>query len=263
MLRSAIRVLRLYGPDRRALGMAEATRLLNEPATTVSRWLRAMADAGFLSRDPSSGRYHVGPALVEVAAFGDQSSALQRVGRRALEQLTAATGETTYLGVLQGSVAILVDGVVSPRPIHLSLTVGERVALHATATGKCLLAWWSAESISKLLRDPLPATTNRTISSVKRLMADLATARRRGYTVAQSEWEDDLVAAAAPIRNQRGDVVAALSVGGPASRFGSTRLEENARLTIMIADRASRELGWTPAAPRATPRREALVSPRR
>ena len=252
MLRSAMSVLRLFSTDRRELAMAEAARLLHRPATTVSRWLRDMAAAGFLERDVDTGRYRLGRALIEIAATVDVASRLQRVCRAAAERLAAVSGETTYVGVRQGDGAILVDGVASARSIRLALTIGERVALHASATGKCLLAWTIEEEARSLLPGPLPASTPYTITSWRALARELAVTRDRGYAVSRRELEDDLVAVAAPVRGQEGNVVAALSVGGPSSRITDGMIPFLGRLTLQIADAASRSIGAARTGPRAT-----------
>lgn len=246
MLRNAMRVLRLFSTGRREISMTEVARLLNRAPSTASRWLRAMTDAGFLERDATSGRYSVGVALAAVGELADQASPLQRVGRAALHRLTSATGETTYIGVLKGAVAVLTDGVASPQPIALAFTVGEHVALHATAVGKCLLAWQPTAVVRRLVgnRRRLPAATPHTITDVDRFLAALAGVRDRGFATARLEWEHDLAAAAAPIRNHVGDVVAALSVGGPASRISRGRLDEIGRLAVFHAEQASAELGF-------------------
>jgi len=222
--------------------MAEAARLLGRAPTTISRWLRSMADAGFLDRDMESGRYRMGASLVAVAGSANGGTALQRSARRALERLTAATGETTYVGILRGSEAVLIDGVMSPRPVRFAYSVGEVVALHASATGKCLMAWVPESRVRRLLPDRLAAVTRQTETSLENFLVELAATRARGFAIGRCEWEEDLAAAAAPIRDPRGEVVAALSVGGPVSRIDDARLDALGRLAVVHAEAATAEL---------------------
>lgn len=242
MLQVAMKVLHLFSGERRDISMAEAALLMGRAPSTVSRWLRSMAAAGFLERDLTSGRYRLGTELVALGRMADRSSPLQRAARGALERLAIATGETTYLGVLEGSVAVLIDGVLSPQPLRRALSIGERVALHATATGKCLLAWKAETVVRRLVSDPLPAATDGSVTSVAQLLADLAAVKKRGFATVRGEWEEGLDSAAAPIRNRRGDVVAALSVGGPSARLGGARLDKAGHLALLHADLASAEL---------------------
>jgi DNA-binding IclR family transcriptional regulator len=244
MLHQAMDVLRLFGSEELELSMAEVSRRLGRPPSTVSRLLRSMADSGFLDRDPTSGRYSLGWALAPMASLAERSSGLLRIARATLLELAAETQETTYLGVLRGSVAVLTDGVASPRGIRLAFTPGEHLALHATATGKCLLAWRAEADIRRLVGRRLAAPTKGTITDPERLLEALAKVRVRGYATAYLEWEDDLAAAAAPIRDQDGKVLAALSVGGPASRIRREDLEKLGELTRRHALEASAALGF-------------------
>ncbi len=245
MLRHAMDVLKLFGGDELEFGMAEVARRLGRPPSTVSRLLRSMADAGFLERDPTSGRYSPGWALAPLADLAERSAGLPRIARPTLLGLAAETQETTYLGVLKGSVAVLTDGVMSPRSIQLAFTPGEHVALHATATGKCLLAWRPEGEIRRLVGKRLAAHMKGTITDPERLLETLAEVRARGYATAYLEWEDDVAAAAAPIRDENGKVLAALSVGGPASRIRRDQLQTLGELALRHAREASAALGFT------------------
>ena len=245
MLHQAMDVLKLFGSDELELGMAEVARRLERPPSTVSRLLRSMADSGFLERDPTSGRYSPGWALAPLADLAERSAGLPRIARATLQGLAAETRETTYLGVLKGSVAVLTDGVLSPRSIRLAFTPGEHLALHATATGKCLLAWRPESEIRRLVGRRLAAPTKRTVTDPERVLETLAEVRVRGYATAYLEWEDDVAAAAAPVRNENGKVLAALSVGGPASRIGRGQLRALGELTMRHAREASAALGFT------------------
>lgn len=245
VLHHAMDVLKLFGGEELELGMAEVARRLGRPPSTVSRLLRSMADSGFLERDPTSGRYSPGWALAPLADLAERSAGLPRIARPTLLGLAAETQETTYLGVLKGSVAVLMDGVMSPRSIRLAFTPGEHLALHATATGKCLLAWRPEGEIRRLVGRRLAAPMKGTITDPDRLLETLAEVRARGYATAYLEWEDDLATAAAPIRDESGNVLAALSVGGPASRIRRGQLQTLGELTLRHARDASAALGFT------------------
>ncbi len=245
MLHHAMDVLKLFGDDELEFGMAEVARRLGRPPSTVSRLLRSMADSGFLDRDPTSGRYSPGWALAPLADLAERSAGLPRIAGSTLAGLTTETQETTYLGVLKGSVAVLTDGVVSPRSIRLAFTPGEHVALHATATGKCLLAWRPESEIRRLVGRRLAAPMKGTITNPELLLETLAEVRERGYATAYLEWEDDVAAAAAPIRDVNGKVLAALSAGGPASRIRRDQLQRLGEVTLRHAREASAALGYT------------------
>jgi hypothetical protein len=99
--------------------------------------------------------------------------------------------------------------------------------------------------IRRLVGRRLAAPMKGTITDPDRLLETLAEVRARGYATAYLEWEDDLATAAAPIRDESGNVLAALSVGGPASRIRRDQLQTLGELTLRHARDASAALGFT------------------
>jgi DNA-binding IclR family transcriptional regulator len=243
MLHNAMRVLGLFSPLRRELGVLEAAELLGEPKSNVSRWLSAMAETGFLDRDDATRRYRVALVLAAIGDTARQSTSLQRLARGELERLSAATGETADLVVLVGDEAVNVDAVESPRPIMHVGWVGRRLPLHATAAGKALVAWRDERDVARLLPRKLTRFTPATIVERAELMAELATVRRRGWSAAYGELAPDIVGVAAPVRDHTGSVVAVLAIGAPASRISRAAIKGAAVHVRAAADALSAALG--------------------
>jgi DNA-binding IclR family transcriptional regulator len=237
-------VLDLFSFERRELGVLEVARLLGRPKSTISRWLSAMEDAGYLVRDASTARYRISMRLAALGELARQVTTLQREARPVLEWLASATGETSNLAVLDGAEAVNVEAAVSPRPIMHVGWIGRRLPLHVSAAGKALLAWRSAAEVESLLVGALAAHTAWTITDRDTLLADFAQARERGYTIAWGELELDMVAAGAPVRDHRGEVVGALAIAAPISRVTRERLGELALLVAQGAAELSGRLGY-------------------
>jgi DNA-binding IclR family transcriptional regulator len=247
MLHKAMEVLSLFSPSRRDLGVVEAAELLKRPKSTVSRWLSAMEDAGFLHRDDDTGRYRVSMLLAALGEHARQATSIQRMARPALQRLTAATGETSDLVVLIGSDAVNVEVVESPRPIMHVGWVGRRLPLHASAAGKSLLAWRSEDDIRALLQLPLTRFTAATVTDLDTLLKELARVRDDGYSVAWAELEDDMVGVASPVRDHRGQVAGALAIGAPISRVPKDALPTVAAHVMEAAQMLSTDLGYQDA----------------
>jgi DNA-binding IclR family transcriptional regulator len=122
--------------------------------------------------------------------------------------------------------------------------VGRRTPLHCTAAGKVLLAFALPADQRRLLELPLTRETERTITDVTELGAQLEQARVRGYAQTQEELEDGLNAVAAPVRQADGSLAAALSVSGPAFRVRAIDLPRVGRITVDGATAISRRLGF-------------------
>jgi DNA-binding IclR family transcriptional regulator len=90
----------------------------------------------------------------------------------------------------------------------------------------------------------LPRVTDRTVTSRSRLRAELAQVREVGYALAVDELEDGLSAAAAPIRNAHGDIVASMSLSGPTYRLTEAKLEQVVPMLVAAATEVSHRLGW-------------------
>ena len=244
MLRKTMEVLALFTPARRELGVVQAAELLGRPKSTVSRWLAAMHDAGFLDRDAESGLYRMS---LRLAVFGDlarQTTSLQRLARPYLNDLADRTGETANLTTLVGLEAINVEVAESPRPVMHVGWIGRRMPLHATASGKSLLAHAPEQTVAPTIARGLERLTAATITDPAALRRELAEVRRRGYATAWAELEPDLAAVGAPVRDHRGDVVAAIAIGGPVSRCSRRQLELLALPVMEAARGLSGTLGY-------------------
>jgi hypothetical protein len=110
-----------------------------------------------------------------------------------------------------------------------------------------LLAYQPLEALDRLLSRPLARFTPRTITNPLLLRRELEQVRAQGYAVAQEEYEVELSAAGAAVRDHRGDVVASITVSGPSFRLPAARLPELGSLVRQTADRISARLGHRPA----------------
>jgi IclR family transcriptional regulator, KDG regulon repressor len=136
--------------------------------------------------------------------------------------------------------------VESQHTLRASLTVGSAtVPAHCSANGKMLLAQLDASQLSTLLdTHPLESLGPNSIVDRDRLLDELRTIREQGYSVDDLEFAEDIRAVAAPIRDHRGNTIAAVAVAGPASRLTLERTHALAPRVMEMATRISRRLGY-------------------
>jgi DNA-binding IclR family transcriptional regulator len=158
--------------------------------------------------------------------------------------LAETTGETTTLEVLAGDAVMILDEVSSRHLLGIAQDVGMRLPLHATSTGKLLLAHLPETEAAGLQGAPLRALTAATVTSPATLRRQLGEIRAAGYAVTAGELELGFTAVAAPVRNASGRVVAAVSVGGPSSRLDGDTLVRVVDLTRRAGEQISRRLGF-------------------
>jgi len=243
-LQRAIAVLRAFTVETPELGVTEVGRRVGLHKSTAFRLLSALAAEGLVSQDPETGRYRLGVGLIELAGRVLVHIDLRQVARRHMRPLAEKVGETVNLAILDGTQVLNLEQSV-PRG-HLVVNygwVGRRTPLHATSTGKVLLAWAPPSKVAAVLDSPLEAYTPNTITDPEMLQAELDSVLESGYSMGHEEYEVGLNAVAAPVRDHTGQVVAALSASGPSYRLSAERFEEVAREVVATAQAISTELG--------------------
>lgn len=243
MLLKLTKVLSLFSPEQPELSVRDISRPFRWPKSTAYRILSRMRQSGFLDRDERTGLYRLGIRLAMYGELARHSTSLQRIAAPALHRLSAETGETGTLMLLNGAEGVTVDVVESYQPLMLPGLLGGRMPLHATAGGKALLAWSPPDRQRALLRPPLHRYTSTTITDVAELVRELERSRKRGYTTVHEENVEDVVGVAAPIHDHYGNVSAALTVGGPRYR-ATPKLEMMAEAVIAAAASVSTALGY-------------------
>jgi IclR family transcriptional regulator, acetate operon repressor len=239
----ALRALELIA-EAGELGVSELGRRLEVHKATASRLVATLAERGMVERDPITEKYRLGFGLIRLAGAAMASMDLVRSARPILEDLADRTRETVNLGVLSGDAVVYIDQVTGTRSIVAVSWVGRRTPLHATSNGKMLLASLGDRERDRLLTGRLERTTPATITDPGKLRSQLGEIRARGYATTMEELEEGLNAVAAPIRRADGEVVAALSVSGPAFRMRPVDLPRIGRLTMEASTAISRRLGY-------------------
>src|SRR5450759_3324071 len=132
------------------MGLAELAATLGLNKTTVHRALAALRFRGFVTQDPSSGSYLLGPSATQLAEdfFGDEN--LPVLLHPALMALCGAVGELVHLGVLSGTEVIYLDKVEPERSVRVWSAIGRRRAAVTTALGRALLAYRGTDRSSLL-----------------------------------------------------------------------------------------------------------------
>ncbi|MDH4346485.1 MAG: IclR family transcriptional regulator [Thermoleophilia bacterium] len=235
----ALAVLDVLAAGEAELGTNEIARRSGVNASTTSRLLATLADAGFVEQVADSGRYRLGVRLVRLGNAVVARLDLRGLGRTHLEELVAATGETATLSLPAGAEAVTVDFVQSPASVQSVAQLGRPSVGHATATGKVMLAFGSGNGLPGELRRYTP----RTIVDPKRLAAELEAVRDRGWAAATGEREPDLNALAAPAWGSRGELAAIIGIQGPGSRFDATAMGDAVDALQRQSAALSRALG--------------------
>jgi DNA-binding IclR family transcriptional regulator len=244
-----VRVLAALGRAPEGLGVSDLARVLDVHRSTASRLLSTLAANGIVERDGISQRYRLGARMVGLAATAVARLPVVSQARPELEQLSTATSETVNLAIRDGLHVVYVDQVTPAVTVVMASWVGRRSPVHASSSGKVLLAWGDTRARRSVLRRTLEAITDRTITDPRQLERTLDEVRRRGYASSSGELEEGLVTVAAPVLVE-GRAVAAVSISGPAYRLPSRDLPGlGRRVTETAAAVAHRVTGRTSSHP--------------
>lgn len=245
----AVAALKLLGDDEPELGVTELARRLHLHKSTISRLMATLEAGGFVQQDPRSGRYRLGLQLATLAARALNQYDLRDVARGALHALAHATDETCTLAVRDGDDAVNIDQALSTNPVKHLGWIGRRLPLHCTAAGKPLLAFAARADVERVLARPLVAYTARTVTDPAALRLEIERIRGDGVALAVEEFEPELSAAGAPVRDHRGEVIATVTASGPTFRVTPDRLAGLAVMVRDAADQLSASLGFRAPSP--------------
>jgi IclR family transcriptional regulator, KDG regulon repressor len=249
-VRNAARVLKSFRTREESLGVSELARRLELGKSTVHRLLTTLVSEGLVEQDRRTGGYRLGIVMFELGEAVKVHLDLHAAAGPVLAHLREQTGESSQVGVLDGDEVVYVDRLESAYSLRLFIETGRRVPAHCTSSGKVLLAHRPVPERERYLsRGALPRLTPDTITDPDALRAELATVRTRGWAEAINEREIGVASLAAPIRDRHGEVVAAVSIGAPVSRFGAVPRNRMAEALVEAGEAVSRRLGWNPEAP--------------
>jgi DNA-binding IclR family transcriptional regulator len=225
-------------------GVTEIAVELGVHKSTAFRLVAVLESRGFVEQVADRGSYRLGFGIVRLAGATTARLDLNRESRRTCEELAADLGETVNIAILDGDGATNISQIRGGASVASHNWVGQRTPLHATSSGKVLLAF-AAESLQEAIATgPLERYTPSTIGDSDDLRATLADVRRQGWAQAVEEYELGLNALAAPIRDHDGRVVGAVSVSGPSYRLTTDSFPSVIdRLTAAAAD-MSRRIGF-------------------
>ena len=222
----ALDVLDCMGTVGRPLGVTDIARRTGLSKATVHHLLATLVARRYVMKDPYTSLYRLGWALYELGSSVVRDVEFTRAARPFLDRLAAETGEAVLLGILDDDAVLYLDRGESPVGLSMVANAGRRGPLHATASGKVLLAFTSdAQLVERVLGTPLAKFTDATVVDSAALRRELAAVRKQGYAVCRQEREVGLCSLAVPLRNYTGLVVGSLALAESAERFNDRSIK--------------------------------------
>lgn len=243
VLEDSIRILEILETSRDGVTLAQIAEQSGFVKNKAFRILFTLEKHSLVERD-MSGRYRLGWRFLKFGQHAQNQTRLVDVSRQVMDDVLNATLESIFLGVISGDDVLCISARESPRSIRLFAQVGRRAPLHSGGVPKVLFAYLPDDQrralIERFTSDPNSGYLNRRPA----LEEQLAQIRAQGYAVIFDELDKDACSVAAPIRNEHGHVVAAISIAGPSTRFTDEVINRYIDIIVETGRRISESLGY-------------------
>jgi DNA-binding IclR family transcriptional regulator len=207
---------------------------LGMPRSSVYRFLNTLLARRFIQVDATTSRFTLGPGFLELVAACPDWRSLCRAGFPIMSELSAVLGETALLTVRSGNCPVCVERVEAKPGTRPSSVPAETLSPHPTASAMVLLAYLPEKELQELFGESPHRPMARTAALHQPLLRELSQIRKSGYAVRAGATASSVTMVGAPVRDS-GEVVACLSVAGPAMRLSGRKL---ARAITLVKDHA-------------------------
>ena len=229
--------------DEDGLGPSALGQRVDLDKATVTRLLRTLVEAGYVTQDETTRRYRLTGRILWLAHRATVRLDLRSVARPHLTALRDELGETVHLGVMESLRIVYVDKLEAENSIQLVSAVGQTMPLHSTSLGKAMLAALpEAEREATYARLELTPRTDRTIRDLDALREEVRLTQLRGYSTDDRENEPHGACVGAAILGADGRPAGAISISGPHFRIHD-RLPYFGERARAVAGAIARELG--------------------
>lgn len=248
VLEKATLILDVVAESTDAATLTRIAQRLGQPRSSTHRLLSELVHLGLLLRVGAT-TYAPGPRLVRWGEAASGSSDIVRIAQPAMVRLRDAEGESVHLYVRQRGTRVCVAAIEGSYELRHFTEVGKPLPLSVGASGKLLLAFADPATRSHELRRTAAAPVTPRAPTLEALKVQLDDILETEWSMSFGEREEGLAAAAVPIRNHAGEVVAALSISGPTARLTADRLRSVRGGLTAAAAEISRGLGWAAKTP--------------
>ncbi len=240
----AMRVLKCVGDAGRELPLAEICRIVALPKPTIYKYLQTLIEAGFVLYDAECECYWLGPNAWSLGRTVDPSLRVREVARPIMQHLRDRFGETINLGVLHDDEVVYLEMALCRQALRMQATIGAHDPAYATSLGRAMIAFLPQNKWKKHVPQQLRKRTGQTITTHDALHAELMKTRQRGYALERGENEEGALCIGAPIFDQDGNVIAAISLSAPATRISHLAEAEVGDAVVRAAQDISGRLGY-------------------
>jgi DNA-binding IclR family transcriptional regulator len=239
----ALTILELLAEKREGLTTSELSRKARFPKSSTSYLLRTLVSRGYVRRN-DSGQHTLGLRLLSLGGLAMQGMELREAALPQLRYVVEHTRLDAHLAILDHGEAVYIERVEGPGFIKMATWVGRRMVPHVTAVGKALISHLDETEVKNLFEQhPIKPITAKTITTLPKLLSELAETRRRGYAIDDEESSERVRCAAAPVMTPNGEVIAAIGISGTVGQISDEHLARIGSVVRTAAMKLSGQLG--------------------
>lgn len=229
-LARGLNILKTLANADHALTLSEVCDEVFLASSTAHRLLSSLEQQGFVVQDEQRGRWSIGVEAFSVGNGYLKTRDVVAIARPFMRQLMETTGETCNLGIVEQSTSVLIAQIECKELMRMVAKLGGRTPLHVSGVGKAIVSHWPQQAIEDLLNSyQFTQLTKHTLTSKLAFIEHLTACKTQGYSLDNEEQSEGLRCIAAPIFNEHGEAIAAVSISGPRLRVTDKRIESLAQ----------------------------------
>ncbi len=243
----AVTILNCFSKKEPVLGAGVISKMTGYTPSTVSRLLSTLGARGVVEKTAGHGRYQLGYRIYFWGLLSQRQNNLAKLALPFMEALRDKCGEEVSLYIVVENHRTCLQRVPSKHGIAMNVSIGERLPLHAGASGQVLMAYMDEKTRQRIIEnEKLERYTDKTLTDPTQLSAKLQKIREQGYAVSREEREPGAYSMVAPVRDVAGGVVASLCIAGPVYRLDDNAMQANIADVQTSATLISEKIGFTP-----------------
>ena len=239
----AAAMLRAFEGGTLQLTLTELAEALGFEKVNTLRLARTLVHEGLLIHEPRSRRYALSFGCVAICRGLLGRNGLVEAAHAYIERVRDATGETACLMVQEGWHRVALDVVPCKHPVRYVLEIGDRQPIYLGASGQCLMAGLDSEGWKEFyIHLEAERNAGRTQITLEMIQERLQGLRERGWALGRGEWAAEAAGAAAPVRDSKDKVIAAVTTAVPLTRASDAQMEMCGRMVLAAAESIADDL---------------------
>ena len=244
-LTRAFDIVELLSTEQHGMALTEIAERLGLPQSTVYRLLSSLKERGYVEQTERNGKYRMGLTFVQMSSLYLNRLELRTEAEPLMRELSRETKQTVFLATRDADQIVYIDKMEQFDSLRKYSIIGQRKPVYATSLGKALLSGLRDEEIRTLLGDAeFEQFGPKTHTDLPRLIFDIQSSRERGWAFDDEEAEPGVRCVAAPIRDYRANVIAAVSVSWSIQPNPNIDIQHYAELVRKTAEGISVHMGY-------------------